>query len=166
MNVPLPRFRQKRSFAGFKTGFTAFVLLFLALWRLFLVDQRFHCKDTAKRFIRRLWKRFYGIRCSIFSTLENIFSQLKVPRQDTAKTVIRLLWNLFIGICCSIFSTLEVIFSRSKYCCQDTGKNVHSLFLKPVLRLLLFYFFTLLVIFSWSKVPLQRYGQNGSFAAF
>ena len=40
-NLPLPRYRQKCSFAGFKTGFTAFAVLFLALWRSFLVNRRY-----------------------------------------------------------------------------------------------------------------------------
>ena len=36
-------------------------------------------KIRAKFFIHRLWNRFYGIRCSIFSSLEFILSQWKVP---------------------------------------------------------------------------------------
>ena len=35
-------------FPGFKTGFTAFAVLFLPLRRLFCVDRMYRCKDTCE----------------------------------------------------------------------------------------------------------------------
>ena len=37
-----------RSFTGFLTGFTAFAVLFLEVWRLFLVDFSYRCQDTGE----------------------------------------------------------------------------------------------------------------------
>ena len=46
--VPLPTYGHKRMFTAFETGFTAFAVLFLALWRLFCVNRRYRCQDTGE----------------------------------------------------------------------------------------------------------------------
>ena len=49
-DMPLPKYRQKRCFTCFKTGFTAFAVLFWALWWLFCVNLMYCCQDTRKNF--------------------------------------------------------------------------------------------------------------------
>ena len=39
------KYGRKRSFACFENGLSVFTLLFLALYRLFLVDRWYHCQD-------------------------------------------------------------------------------------------------------------------------
>ena len=46
--VHLPRYAQKRCFAGFETGFTAFSVNFWALRWLFCVNFTCRCKDTGE----------------------------------------------------------------------------------------------------------------------
>ena len=55
--LPLPRYGWKRSFSGSKTGVTAYTVLFLALWRLFWVDKKYHCQDTGKNVLSKALKQ-------------------------------------------------------------------------------------------------------------
>ena len=48
LKMYLPRYMWKRSLSGFETDFTALADLFLELWRLFKVDQRYRCQITGK----------------------------------------------------------------------------------------------------------------------
>ena len=48
LEVPMPRYGPIRSFAKFETVFLAFAVLFLELWRLFKVDQRYRCEIMGK----------------------------------------------------------------------------------------------------------------------
>ena len=107
--VPFPRYERKGSFYSLETDFTAFIILFLALWRIFWVDRKYLCQDTNENVHFRLWIRFYSTCCSIFTTLEVILSRSKV----WLKTFISSHLNRFYCICCSIFSTLEVILTWS-----------------------------------------------------
>ena len=43
--IPLPRYERKRSFSRSETGFTAFDVLFLELWRLVFLYERYRCQD-------------------------------------------------------------------------------------------------------------------------
>ena len=94
--VLLPRYGRKRSFVLFETGFTTFVVLFLAIWRLFLVDWKYPCQDAARMFIRRLWNRLYSSSSSIFR-----------------------IWRLFLALC-------RLFLVDRRYSCQNTSENVHS----------------------------------------
>ena len=82
LKVPLPRYKQKRSFASFETGFTAFVFLLYHFGGYFVSIGGTVVKIQAKMFICRLWNRLYGIPGSIFRTLEVIFSRsyVSLPR--------------------------------------------------------------------------------------
>ena len=42
------KYKQKRVFAGFGTGFMAFAILFLTLGRYFCIHQRYRCKITGE----------------------------------------------------------------------------------------------------------------------
>ena len=47
--IPLPRYKQKRLFAGLETSFTPLAFLFLPHWRLFRVNRRYRCNVTGKK---------------------------------------------------------------------------------------------------------------------
>ena len=140
LKVLLPKYGWKRVFAGFETGFTAFAVIFLALWRFFCVDLRYHSHIQAKPSVCRLWNRFYSFRCSFFSTLEVFLHRSKVLLHRYGQKRVR--WNeiSFCGIHCSFFSTLNVFCIYRRYCCQDTGKKVCLQPFKPVLRHSPFFF--------------------------
>ena len=76
--VPLPRYWRNRSFSGFEIGFTALVLFF-EFWRFYLITEVTIAKIQGKMLINWLCNPFNNIRCSIFRTLEVIFSRLKLP---------------------------------------------------------------------------------------
>ena len=46
--IPILKYCRKRSFVVFKTGFTAFAVLFLEVWMLLRIDWRYRFKDIDK----------------------------------------------------------------------------------------------------------------------
>ena len=49
LKLPLPRYGRKGLFAGIKTGFTAFAVLFLVIWNLFLVNLLYRSQETSEK---------------------------------------------------------------------------------------------------------------------
>ena len=122
--VLLKSYRQKRSFCGFETSFTALVVLFLTLWRLFWVDQRYRCPDTGENVHLPAFKPvllhslFYFLYFwGYFKAIKSTFAKIQ------SKTFICGLLNRFYDICCWIFSTLEFIFSWLKVPLQKFVKK-------------------------------------------
>ena len=114
LKLPLPRYGLNRSFAGFKTSFTPFAPLFLALWRLFWVDWRYCCQDAGENIHSPALKPFYGISSSIFSNMEVILCRLRVllPRYGRNRSFSSFETN-FTAFAI-LFVALEVILSPSK----------------------------------------------------
>ena len=83
-------------------------------------------------YICRLINWFNGIRCSIFCTLEVIFSWWEVPMPRYG------LKGLFAAV--FFWALWWLFYVYHKYRCQDTGKNVPLLPMKPDLRHSLFFF--------------------------
>ena len=95
--------------------FTAFSVLFLALWTLFASIWCTIANIRVKTFIRWLWKQFYGIRHSIFNIFWGCFASIWCTvAKILAKTFIRGPWNRFYGNHRSFFSILEVVFCQSE----------------------------------------------------
>ena len=95
----LPRYGRNRSFAGFEPGFRVFAVLFLELQSTFLFNIRSYVQILVKTFIRWHQNLFYGIRCSIFRTLEVILNRSKLLFKNLDKNVYLLgskpvLWHL------------------------------------------------------------------------
>ena len=113
--VSLPRYKRKHSFAGFKTKFTSFAVLILALWRLFRVDQRYHCQGSGENVQLPALKSILRLSLFYIQQFGGYFEMIEdTTAKIGAKTFICRFLNRFYGICSSIFSTLEVIFTRSK----------------------------------------------------
>ena len=115
LKVPLQRYMRKRSFNSFKICFTRFTVLFLVIWRLFWVDQRYHPQDTCENVHSSALKPVLRHLLFFFFSLWRLFLDQKTSvAKIRPKTFIYLLWNWFYVIHCSKFSTLEVIFSKLK----------------------------------------------------
>ena len=131
----MPRYERKCWFANFGTSFTAFAVLFLELWRLFLLDWRYCCQNTGenvhslflKPVLRHLLLNFYqfgGYFCRskvplLRYMLKSLFASFE-PGFNAFAILFLALWRLFLG--------------DWRYRCQDTGKKVHSPSLKLVLQ--------------------------------
>ena len=156
--LPLPSTGKKHSLAGFETSFTAIAVLFLALWRLLRVNQRFHCQVTsikgivakirAQTFILRLWNQFYSIHCSIFWTFECIFrrSNSPLPRYWW-KSSISGFETGFTALAVLILELWRLLLVDWRYRCQDSGENVHSPSFENSITAFAVLFFTLWMLF-------------------
>ena len=107
--VPLQKYRRKCVFTSFETSFTAYSVLFLALWRFFYVDQRYFCQHTginmcslALKPVLRHLPFFFQDLGSIFASIGGSVSKIQM------KTYVRQLWTRFDSIFRSLFSTLDV----------------------------------------------------------
>ena len=84
-------------------------------------------KIRAKTFIRRLYNRFFGIRCSIFRTLEVIFSRSKVQLLSYEQKRSFACFESGFSSFAVLFLALCRLFCVDwRYSCQDTGENAHS----------------------------------------
>ena len=68
-DVPLPRYRQKCWFAGFETEFTAYAVLFWALWWYFCINRTYHCQDMDATILLAPLKPFLPNFLKFFCTL-------------------------------------------------------------------------------------------------
>ena len=165
--VRLPRLDRKRSFSRFETYLTAFSALYLVLWKLFWVDWRYSCQDTGKTFMHWLWNWFYGILCSIFSTLEIILSWSEVLLQRYRRK------RSFIGFetCFTAFVVLFLAFWRlfwvdRRYRYKDKAKRFIFRLLNQFYGICCSIFSNMEDILSRSTVLMPRYGQKRSFFCF
>ena len=111
--IPLPRYDKKGHITVLKP----------VLWHLLFYFWHFGCyfeliegtfvKMWAKKFICRLLNRLYGICCSIFSTLEVIFSRSKelLPRHERKRSLTGFETG-FVAFAILLL-VLDFIFSRS-----------------------------------------------------
>ena len=159
--IPLPIYRQKRCFAGF---FTAFAVLFWALWWLFCVILIYRCQYTCENVISSALKtilrhssfffiHFGGFFMSFEHTVTNIccFTGFETG----FKAFLLFFWALWWLICFNL-----------TYRCQDMGENVSSPILKLILSHLLFFFeiFWWLFLKIWSS--LSRYRRKLCISGF
>ena len=110
--VPLLTYRQKLVFACFETGFMAFSVLLLALWRFFCVDHRYRCQDTAINVcspvlkpVLRYFSFYFLYFRGIFASIGGTFSKIR------EKTFVCRLWNRFYGIRRSFFFHFGALFA-------------------------------------------------------
>ena len=123
-NVRFPIYGQKRSCSGFETSFTAFDVLFLALWRLYWVDWRYCCQDTGKNVYAPALNPVLRISLFYFEHFLGYFESIECTvAKIWAKVFIRLLWNPFYGIRCYICSNFMVISSWSEVLLPRYGTN-------------------------------------------
>ena len=73
-------------FAGFEIGFTAFAVLFLTLWSIFGVDQRYHCQDTALNVVSLVFQTGFKAYAIVFLELQRLFY---VDRRYEAKILVK-----------------------------------------------------------------------------
>ena len=113
-DVPLPRYRQKRCFASFKTGFTAFTVLFWAIWWLFCVNWTYRCKDTGKNVALSPLKSVLRHSPFFFEHFGGYFPSIGHTVTNISATMLLLwLWNRFYCIRSSFLSILMVILRQS-----------------------------------------------------
>ena len=68
----MTQYERKRLFAGFKTVFPAFAVLFLSVCGFFASIAGTDAKIRVKTCVASFLNRFYGIRHSFFSSMEVI----------------------------------------------------------------------------------------------
>ena len=165
--VPLPRYWRNRSFAGFKTGLTAFAVQFLEIWRLFCWIGWSVAKISAKKFIFSLRNRFYVICCFVFTTLEVVLgrSEVHLPRYGRkylytgfetrikAFAVLFLKFWILFWVERGTFAQIQAktFIRRLRNCFHGIRSSI---------------FRNLVVILSWSEVSLPRYRRKRLFDGF
>ena len=140
LKVPLPRYGRNCSFSNFENGFKSFTVLFLAIWRLFLVNRRYRFQETSENVHSLVLHRFSGIHYSIFSNLEIILVDRRYCCQDISENVNSPSFKLVLWHWLFYFQHWSLFLVDWNYRCQYTGENIHFLTMKLVLRHLLFQF--------------------------
>ena len=137
-------------------------------------------KKQAKTLISLLWNRFYGIRYSIFSTLEDILSQSVVilPKFQRKcsfavfETGFMAFYVVILGLYKLFLAPWRLFWVDWKYRCQDTGENDNHFWNQlydipcSIFRILEVIFRTLAVNLNQSEALLPRYKQKRSFTGF
>ena len=113
----------------------------------------------AKIFIHQYCNWFYGIRCSIFSTLEVIFSRSKVPLPRFGRKC------SFVGFETS-FTAFAVLFLELGTVANKVTKMFIHWFIYQFYGIRCCIFITFEVIMSQLRVQLPRYGRKHSFPGF
>ena len=145
LEVLLPRYCWKCSFASFFTGFTAFSVLFLALWRLFWVDRSYHCKDRCEN-VHSLKLSGFTVFTVLFLAIWRLFCvDLRYGCQDTGAVwwMFRVNWRYH---CHNpgesvLFPTLKHVFGLSSFIFEhfggffaSLGRTVYKILAKIFLR--------------------------------
>ena len=158
--VPFPRYGRKRSFAGFKTSFTAFAVIISAFWRLYLLDRRYCCQNPRKKVhmpalkpVLRDQLFYFQHFGDYFESIEGTFIKMRI------KTFIQQLLNQFYSI---IFSSLEVILSILKVLLPKYGQKCLFAIFQTDLTAFPVLFLTLWRLFCVDR----RYSCNDRFEKF
>ena len=114
-------------FTGYETGFTAFAVLLLVLWRFFASIEGIVAKIWAKTCVRSYWNRFYGIRHSIYSTFEVFLFRWEVMLPRYVQKRVYVGFETGFTAFAVLFLALWRLFCVDRrYCCQNIGENVFA----------------------------------------